>query len=640
MKAHGGVVWRAYSLSVKSTVPLFLCILGCLQTLPLTAAQKDEVTEPTLSSLFPLGGQKGTTLEVEFRGKLLGEVYAVWVRSHALQARIKAVEEIKKDSSEVMETDASGKEKSNSPDYRVLVQIDIDSSAQVGLHPLRLVSRPGVTNALHFRVVDQPVIVEATTPDHPALELSFARRPVIIQGRLAEPGAGDLYSFHALEGQNLSFEVLRANGFEVRLALYGSKGSWLDPERTTRILFDEERSSDLVRLRSKGTHQVAQTGRYTVEISSLFEKGHPDFSYELEVFAGDQAPEARSDQRITPPEQQQRYRTFDRKVGDGWLTFLQERAPERSEDSQAGSSGAGSSEASNTIQPTANEAIDQAEALPRPLLLRESEPNDLEEKALSVSVPGVIQGAIGLPGDIDVYQFEVEAGQKLAFEIETPEAGPPHFNPRIGVVDSQNHELFTNIHRRASLYNNNAKAHHYFESVEPKVIYSFDSAGRYFLHVRDITSRYGGPSYAYRVLVRPQIPHVGEVALEQVDRLNLVPGRTRKLTIVTSHEEGFTGDVSFSFEGLPTGVEVLPAAEVNNDRAPTDIPVKPELILPKTQETTIILLATDAASLTRMPLLIQVHCQLIVNGKPGSNLLIREIPLMVVEEAERVDEKT
>ena len=142
------------------------------------------------------------------------------------------------------------------------------------------------------------------------------------------------------------------------------------------------------------------------------------------------------------------------------------------------------------------------------------------------------------------------------------------------------------------------------------------------------------------MLIRPQIPHVGEVVLEQADHLNFIRGRTKKLTIVTSHEEGFTGDVSFSFGGLPPGVEVFPAAEVKNDRAPTDIPVKPELILPKTQETTIILLATDAASLTRMPLLIQVRCQLIVNGKPGSNLLVREIPMMVVEEPERTDEKT
>ena len=587
--------------------------------------------------MFPLGGQQGTMVEAEFRGKHLDQVYAVWVKSDALEARIKSAEEIKNDLNAAMETDPSGKEKDNSPDYRVLVQINIDSAAPVGLHPLRLVSPRGITNAVDFRVVDQPVIVETGAPDHSTLEVSLARQPMIIEGRLAEPGEVDSYSFHALEGQNVSLEVLRAQGFEIRLALYHSKGSWLDPERPTRILFDEERSSDLMPLRSKGTHRVTRTGRYAVEVSSLFGKGHPNFSYELQVSAGNQM---KGSQKVKPTEKEWRNQAFDRKVGYDWLIFLHARAPERSKNSQTRVARACSSEASNTIQLPGKEAIEEAEELARPLLLRESEPNDLEEKALSVSVPAVIQGAIDRPGDIDIYQFQVEAGQKLAFEIETPEAGPPHFNPRIGVVDSRDHELFTNVHQQISLYNNNAKEQHYFKSLEPKVIYSFDGGGQYFLQVRDITSRYGGSNYTYRVLIRSQIPHVGEVVLEQADHLNFIRGRTKKLTIVTSREEGFTGDVSFSFGGLPPGVEVFPAAEVKNDRTPTDIPVKPELILPKTQETTIILLATDAASLTRMPLLIQVHCQLIVNGKPGSNLLVREIPMMVVEEPKRTDEKT
>ena len=230
-------------------------------------------------------------------------------------------------------------------------------------------------------------------------------------------------------------------------------------------------------LHSKGTHRVTRTGRYAVEVSSLFGKGHPNFSYELQVSAGNQT---KGSQKVKPTEKEWRHRAFDRKVGCDWLIFLHARAPERSKNSQTRAARACSAEASNTIQLPGKEAIEEAEELARPLLLRESEPNDLEEKALSVSVPAVIQGAIDRPGDIDIYQFQVEAGQKLAFEIETPEAGPPHFNPRIGVVDSRDHELFTNVHQRISLYNNNAKEQHYFKSLEPKVIYSFDGGGSIF----------------------------------------------------------------------------------------------------------------------------------------------------------------
>jgi hypothetical protein len=52
----------------------------------------------------------------------------------------------------------------------------------------------------------------------------------------------------------------------------------------------------------------------------------------------------------------------------------------------------------------------------------------------------------------------------------------------------------------------------------------------YVLQVRDITSRYGSPSYRYRILVRPEIPHVGEASVmeegEKINggRINLIRG--------------------------------------------------------------------------------------------------------------------
>jgi hypothetical protein len=305
-------------------------------------------------------------------------------------------------------------------------------------------------------------------------------------------------------------------------------------------------------------------------------------------------------------------------------------------DASKGSSGTGSD--------VAAEELEVAPVVMRPSSFLEREPNSSVNEALEISVPSIAEGSIERPGDIDIFRFQVEPGQRLAFEIETPETKPPHFHPRMGVVDRENRELFTNVHRRISLFNNNAKRQVYFQSVEPKVSYTFDAGGEYFLQVRDITSRYGDPSYDYRVLVRPQIPHVGEVLLgeldsvnrisnqvNELDRINLIRGQAKKLTLFTSHEEGFMGDVAFSLTGLPKGVEAFPAAEVNDARAPTDLTVKPETLLPKTQETTMVLLAERDTQLTHMPVRVRLHCRPILKGKLGRKLLVREIPLMVVQ---------
>ncbi len=654
MKGHG-VTLLADSRGVVH--PLTLCvssILLFLLTCPMSAVEKEEPSEPTLSSIFPLGAQRGTTVDVEFRGKLIAGTYDVWPKSEGLDAEVRSVEEVKDSPKyDEMKTPAApgdGKAQKLSS-YRVLVRIEIGRSFPLGMHRLRLVSPSGVSNPMEFQVVDHPVVIEGDESHHVAFQGQPTSLPVVIHGRLADPGEVDYYSFSASEGQELSFKIARSPGFDARLALYQPKGSWLDPNRPRRLLLDEDRSSDMMLGKTEGTYRVVQTGQYAVEVSSLFGKGSPDSAYELQVFADDKPALAK--------QQTERHwlrlagSSFDRKVGADWIGTLQSRAAEEAEKPGSGVA-SGSAVAGGTVPSAEKEMAGVPAVSSEPIHLSETEPNDKMDGAVPISVPTVIEGAIDRPGDIDVFRFKVERGQKLAFEIETPDLKPPQFNPRISVVDSQDRELFTNIYRKISLYNNNSDRLVYFKRVRPKVMYAFNFEGEYFLQVRDVTTRYGNSSYAYRLLVRPQIPHVGDVSLEEesshfdgggkvsdrIDRINLVRGQAKKLTIFTSHEEGFTGDVTFSVAGLPPGVEALAAAEVNDEKAPTEITVDPELILPKRQETTIVLFAGEEAPLTRLPATMRLQCRPIVNGKPGSTLLVRDMPLMVVKEPEPTKKET
>jgi len=230
--------------------------------------------------------------------------------------------------------------------------------------------------------------------------------------------------------------------------------------------------------------------------------------------------------------------------------------------------------------------------------------------------------------------------------VETSDARPPYFNPRIGIVDSQDRKLFSNVERRLSMYNNNADPQVYLKGVQPKATHSFERAGEYILQIRDITSRYGNPSYRYRILIRSQIPHVGEISVlpkenpdataevarrSAVTRLNLARNTPKKLVLVVSYEEGFAGDLSFTFTGLPEGVHAFPAVQFNEGRAPLEVTQNADTVAPKQQKTAIVLLAGPEALLTKEPRTVQLRCQPISNGKLGPSLLVREFPLMVVD---------
>ena len=115
------------------------------------------------------------------------------------------------------------------------------------------------------------------------------------------------------------------------------------------------------------------------------------------------------------------------------------------------------------------------------------------------------------------------------------------------------------------------------------------------------------------------------------DRINLIRGESKKLTLIASYEEGFRGDVSFTFSGLPDGVQAFPGVQYNNSQGPLERIENADIIAPKEQKTTVILVANTEARLTAEPVVIQLQCQPIVNGKLGPSLQVRELPLMVID---------
>jgi len=343
-------------------------------------------------------------------------------------------------------------------------------------------------------------------------------------------------------------------------------------------------------METRGSYKFGDAGQYFLEVSGLYGEGCPDCTYHLRIMP--RPPVSKLNAQMAPAEGEWTERSFNRPLEGSWMTSLDARAVgsvdrPKPEIKTVALAHPGTAGVSSKKELSSSRLPDRAlVASPR---LLEREPNDTASEAQHFSVPSMIEGRIDRPGDVDTFKFSAKPGDKLAFEIETPEAEPPHFNPTFVILDSQDREIFSNVHRSISLYDDNNKKTTYLKRLDPKAVYTFEQGGDYFVQISDITARYGNPEFHYRLLVRPQIPHVGEVSVEKADHINLVRGEAKKVTITTSYEEGFAGQISFSISGLPAGVQAFPGAELGDDRAPRDVDERPAIVAPKQQKTTIVL---------------------------------------------------
>ena len=588
--------------------------------------------EPQLISVFPVGARQAATIQAEVRGRELQGAYGVWFDTEGLRAEVEGIGEIEFEAAKDYEPNAL----KNRQGQLVSLKVEVDPDTPRGVHQLRVLTPQGISNSLEFAVTSLPAVGEAETPHNSAGTAQAVRIPTTIEGKISQGGEVDYYAFEVSPGEDLMFEVFcnappgsfmgPPGQFDPELTLYELTGSWFDPRRATRLAFNDEPGSPHVSNAPRLTYQFNKAGRYLVRVSSFMWKGSPDYSYQLRITpsegsAADELPAEGGDS--SPAVSAWQERAFKRVLEPDRLEQLWSRTvPRRATEPATTPGGSAAGEASGGVQAERDDlSIDSTV----PLIVIAEEPNDEFSQALAVTVPTVLEGAIEHPGDVDVFKFKVETGQGLAFEIETPEKGPPFFNPRLGVFDAGDNEFLTNVYKRIS-----RNFTFYLKTVEPKTIYTFELGGEYYLQIRDVTSRYGDPSFRYRVLIRPQAPHVGDVVVEQ-KQINLARGGAKKLTVTTDQEEGFAGEIALKVEGLPPGVDAVTGTEVDPDRGPPLDEGHKKRFVPKSQTAVIMLVASEDAPLTRWPKFIRVVARPVVDGKIGPPLPLEEIPLMVVD---------
>jgi hypothetical protein len=544
--------------------------------------------DPRAVSIHPFTGQPGTTFTAIVRGSGLAGATAASFGDAPFTITVERIEP---------EPAGNSTGRNKTPMDLVTLRVHAADGAKPGRYPIRLITRNGISNALPLHIVDLPIAREPEgLHDTQASAVEVSSTPIIMSGRLSRRGEADYYSFRAEAGQTLTFQVISglpqvaAGGsaatianFDPSLSIYDSEGSWFDPKRLKRIAYNDEP----VWVFGKPTdahliHRFASAGTYLLRVEAFAGQGGPDYSYQLKIAPGSLPQDLAA-------------------IPSGWEERVWTRRLDSNRLNQLSARGG---------KPQSQKSIETYRGSPEAALFK---------------LPGTIEGTLLNPGETHRARFRLEGPADIAMEVETPAAAPPFFNPIIRLLNAANEEVATNV-----FAGRGACSGALSKSMQAKTIVPLREAGDYTLEIRDATSDLAGPDFHYRVQVRPQIPHAGQVRID-TDHLNLAPGEAKTIRVMFDREEDFRGAVTVIAESLPPGVSAAAGADFEPDKDPPSTVGKRERYTPRAERAVLILSASAEATPTAQPYQVRLLARPLVDGKLGEILSEKMIYVMVTD---------
>jgi hypothetical protein len=339
-------------------------------------------------------------------------------------------------------------------------RITVPADATVGVAPIRVATKDGVSTLVPIMIDDLPTVKKDVGSDSAgrAQEIS---PPVAVVG-VVEALRVDRYRFRATRGQRVAVEVVAARA-----------GSALDPvlriidSTGHELAWADDSPGAAPDCRAAVT--IPADGEYFIELRDVGYEGGRDHHYRLRV--GD-FPLA------TVP-----FPLGGRRETIGMFTLLGDgcdgvppavlKLPSNSKRLRVGGrrpGGAGSGFAS-VVASDLDETV-------------EAEPNDTRDNPTPFAWPAALNGRLEVPGDVDFYKLAARKGERLAFRARTRSLGSP--------CDLAMQLLRADGTKVAA------------SKVEGPAEAGFDVTvpddGTYFLRAAEIAGA-GGPALAYRVEV-------------------------------------------------------------------------------------------------------------------------------------------
>ena len=421
---------------------------------------------------------------------------------------------------------------------QVELEVTIDPKAAPGDRELRLATPSGLSNPLCFQVGVLPEVCEEhfVGPGDPATPV--VDLPVLLNGQIT-PGEVDRFRLRARKGQQLVIRMQARHlipyladavpgWFQATMALYDPSGNEVAYEDDYR--FDP----DPVLF-----YKIPQDGVYGLEVHDALYRGRDDFVYRIAV---------------------------------GELPFITQMFP------LGGLAGAptvasltgwnlpaetvqlGTRPGGDTIRRTrvsqdqglSNEVPYAVDALPE---CTETEPNDSTGDAQDVTLPLIVNGRIGRPGDIDTFRFGGRAGEEVVAEVQARRLDSP-LDSVLRLVDSVGGVVASSDdHEDAEMGLITHQADSYLRVRLPQ-------DGAYLVYLSD-AQRQGGAGHGYRLRLGPARPDFA-VRLTP-SSVNVRPGRSAPVTVHVVRKDGFEGAIDVVLKDAPAGF-ALSDARVPSDK--------------------------------------------------------------------------
>ena len=580
---------------------LLLALLPGLWAGPAESAERPSNRyEPHLGFVYPAGGQVGTTVRVNVGGQYLRNVESAYVSGEGVQAGVvmfvppapnldgpqraeltrrltgllnqkapaatgrrgvparrgdkdaepnpdvKLPENPLLDGLEGMDLDGlmevaryffvrkNPLQRKRSIEETVKLEIRIAPDAEPGIRELRLQTRQGISNPITFRVGLLPEVAERD-PFRPGLPTTpTATPPVVLNGQML-PRDEDRFPLRLRQGQRL---VFRAEARALVPYQADSVPGWMQATLTLRdaagrevayadeYLFDPDPVLYYV---------VPADGEYVLEVGDAIHRGRDDFVYRVTVG------ELPFVTRLFPLGGRAGALTLA--AVDGYnlhwgrvpLDTREDGPPVRD---AAWRHGIG-------ITNTVRYAVDD---LPEEL---EAEPNDAPPRVPRLSLPRIVNGTIGHPGDVDVYAVEGRKGQELVVEVTARVLGSP-IDSVVRLVDAEGTVVAWNddhVPEGLSVRALGLQTHHADSYLRTRL----PTTGLYYVRVADVRG-HGSEDHAYRLRVGPPRPDVELYVTPS--NVNIPAGRAALIDVHAIRKDGYEGEIDIELRDAPDGFEI------------------------------------------------------------------------------------
>lgn len=446
---------------------------------------------PTLNAAFPLGAQRGQSIELNLTGTNLADPTGLWT---SFPAKV------------TIPTDMNnGKDAA-----KLKVKLDIPADAPIGFHSIRLATKQGISNLRMF-CVDELAQIDEAADNRSREKAQPVPVPGVVVGK-TDAEASDFFKVPVKPGQRLTFEVIGR-----RL------GSLLDPVirlydgRTGREMpghysDDEPGLQGDCRL----TRSFPSGGDIVVEVRDTRHLGGADYYYRLRIA---ECPDAMTAFPLAIKRGTKAKVGFSGKhienVAPVEIAMPADTAAVQVAPKAAGVSG----------WPVPVYASDHDE-------LAEIEPNNEPAKAQRLTLPCGVTGRFLDRADVDHFSFTAKKAAKYTITADT-----------YAVLSPAEVYLIVKDAKGAELAKSNPA------NTPARIDFTAPADGDFFIYAEHLNYAHG-PTEVYHLTVREAGPDF-DVQLA-LDRFALAPGETTLIPVNPPARRDFTGPIELVVTG-PAG---------------------------------------------------------------------------------------